>query len=592
MSAAVSMRGMTVASVVGGAEIISDIDLDLAGGEIFGLVGESGSGKSTLALAFLWHTHKGLTRTRGSVTLAGAALADLEPSALRRLRGRTMAYVPQDPSRALNPAIPIGAQMRHVIAQAYPNDAAIEARLKDLLIEVELPQGWEFLRRYPHQLSGGQQQRVVIAMAFACRPAFVALDEPTTGLDVTVQKRILATVKALCREFGTAALYVTHDLAVVAAIADRVGVLYSGRIVEVGPTQRVLADPLHPYTRKLLGAVPTAIPGQVLTGIRGRAPLPGLRPAGCAFHPRCDLADSRCATVLPVTSARESEHSVRCWHAGSAPPDLSAAQRWSHRLAASADRAGGLRVTDLTAYYGPVAATRGVSFDLSGGEILALVGESGSGKTTVSRCIVGAQAAYAGSVSVDGHELHKDARRRTPLQRRALQYVFQNPYGALNPRRTIGQTLEQWAKVLCIDSREERVQRIALALDRVGLEHHHLGRYPNELSGGQQQRVAIARALVSDPSFLICDEITSALDVSVQASVVNLLVDLCRDTGLGVLFITHNLPLVGSVADRVVVMRSGLVVECENTSQLFDRPKQDYTRRLLADSPSLATNPV
>jgi peptide/nickel transport system ATP-binding protein len=259
------------------------------------------------------------------------------------------------------------------------------------------------------------------------------------------------------------------------------------------------------------------------------------------------------------------------------------------RFRSVAAGSGTLRVTRVTAYYGPAVAARDVSFEVGGGEILALVGESGSGKTTLSRCIVGAHASYTGSVSIDGDELPRDARYRTASQRRILQYVFQNPYGALNPRRTIGQTLLQWANVLCIDSAAERRHCIARALDRVGLESHYCGRYPNELSGGQQQRVAIARALVSNPAFLICDEITSALDVSVQASIVNLLVELCRDTGLGVLFITHNLPLVGSLAQRVVVMRSGRVVECDGTAKLFENPREDYTRQLLSDSPSLTS---
>jgi peptide/nickel transport system ATP-binding protein len=229
-------------------------------------------------------------------------------------------------------------------------------------------------------------------------------------------------------------------------------------------------------------------------------------------------------------------------------------------------------------------AARDVSFEVRSGEVLALVGESGSGKTTISRCIVGAHPSYDGSVSIDGDELPRDARDRSSAQRRTLQYVFQNPYGALNPRRTIGQTLRQWARVLCNDSVAGRTRRVTHALDRVGLESHYLARYPDELSGGQQQRVAIARALVSEPTFLICDEITSALDVSVQASVINLIVDLCRQTGLGVLFITHNLPLVGSVAQRVAVMRAGRVVECEETARLFDLPKEHYTKLLLEDS--------
>jgi peptide/nickel transport system ATP-binding protein len=583
------MQGMTVASVATGAAIISDIDLDLSGAEIVGLVGESGSGKSTLGLAFLWHTQQGLMRRRGSVSLAGAALANLAPAALRRLRGRVMTYVPQDPARALNPAIRIGTQIRDVIALGQDAAAPADSRLRELLTEVDLPHEPTFLRRFPHELSGGQQQRVVIAMAFACRPAFVVLDEPTTGLDVTVQKRILATVKGLCRESGTAALYVSHDIAVVAAIADRVAVLYSGKIVESGPTDGVLRAPLHPYTRSLLGAVPTATPGQRLTGIPGRAPLPDQRPRGCAFHARCDMSEARCASAAPPCSTPGPDRSVWCWRDESgASPAVPRAVPPLRPRAATARRSSVLRVTKLTAYYGALAAVRDVSFDVGGGEIMALVGESGSGKTTVSRCLVGAHAAYVGSISIDGDDLPRDARRRTIQQRRALQYVFQNPYGALNPRRTIGQTFLQWARVLCDDSAAGLRQRITTALDRVELETRYLGRYPDELSGGQQQRVAIARALVSDPSFLICDEITSALDVSVQASVVNLLSTLCRDTGLGVLFITHNLPLVGSVAQRVAVMRAGRVVECDATVDLFSHPREDYTMQLLKDSPSLA----
>jgi len=589
MSVVACMQAMTVASVATGAEIISDISLTLSAGEVLGLVGESGSGKSTLGLAFLWHAPPGLQRTRGDVSLAGAPLAALDPAALRRLRGRSMTYVPQDPSRALNPAIRIGAQIRHVIALAHPTPDAAEGRLRALLDEVDLPSGAAFLRRYPHELSGGQQQRVVIAMAFACRPAFVVMDEPTTGLDVTVQKRILATVKSLCGESGTAALYVTHDIAVVAAVADRVGVLYSGRIVELGATASVLAHPRHPYTRRLLGAVPKATPGQRLDGIPGRAPPPDQRPGGCAFHPRCDVAETRCASLMPPITAFGRDRSVCCWRA-EAEPVRAARDRLAplHGPAPSARRSGMLRVAGLTAKYGVFVATREVSFEVGCGEILALVGESGSGKTTVSRCIVGAHTAYAGSISIDGAVLARAARRRPASQRRSLQYVFQNPSGALNPRRTIGETLLQWARTLRDDSAAQQGRHITAALERVGLEASTLARYPDELSGGQQQRVAIARALVGDPSFLVCDEITSALDVSVQAAVINLLSELCRDTGLGVLLITHNLPLVGSVAQRVAVMQAGRVVECAPTADLFHHPNEGYTMQLLKDSPSLS----
>lgn len=588
MSAMADMHGVTIASMASGAAIVSEVSLSVAGGEIVGLVGESGAGKSTLGLALLWHAQKGLIRTRGTVTIAGRPLADLEPTELRRLRGRVMTYVPQDPSRALNPAMRIGVQIGHLIALSGDTPEAADRRLHELLGEVDLPQDERFLRRFPHELSGGQQQRVAIAMAFACRPAFVVLDEPTTGLDVSVQKHVLATVRHLCKGFGTAALYVTHDVAVVADIADRIAVMYGGRIVELGATASVLRDPRHPYTRSLLGAVPTATPGQKLTGIRGRAPAPDQRPAGCAFHARCDQAESRCASSLPPLSELAPGRSVRCWRAEAAVSALPSEAATTERSTGGSPRSGMLRVSRLTANYGAFVAVRDVSFEVRGGEIVALVGESGSGKTTVSRCIVGAHTDCAGIISIDGEELPRAARQRSPALRRALQYVFQNPASALNPRRTIGQTLLQWARVLCDGSARELRELVTVALERVGLETHYMDCYPEELSGGQQQRIAIARALVSEPAFLICDEITSALDVSVQASVVNLLSQLCRDTGMGVLFITHNLPLVGSVAQHVGVMRAGTLVEFDSTARIFRSPKEAYTMQLLNDSPSLA----
>jgi peptide/nickel transport system ATP-binding protein len=588
-ASAVSAEGLTVRIRDGGTDIVQDIKIEIARGEILGLVGESGSGKSTLGLGLLWHANRGLMLSQGEVILGGVHLSGMDPKELRQLRGRRMSYVPQDPGRALNPAIRVGEQLREILALSgqFRTETATHARLVELMNDVGLPSAKEFLHRYPHQLSGGQQQRITIALAFACRPTLVVLDEPTTGLDVMVQKRVLATIRDLCTRYGVAALYVSHDLAVVANLSDRTAVIYAGRIVELGPTRTVLMRPAHPYTRRLLAAVPEAQRRHALVGIPGRAPLPGQIARGCRYHPRCDFAQAPCADQEPELAAINPDQSARCWFSQQVQSAPAIDLPLTVKRSAASERTKSLVIDRLTARYNGVPVVHDVSLAVAPGECLALVGQSGSGKTTVSRCVAGMHEDYAGRISFGDVDLAHRARSRTQTERRALQYIFQNPYSALNPRRTIEEILVQWAQVLIGGSPAEQRKTAARALDLVELGAEILGRYSDELSGGQQQRVAIARALVPNPAFLICDEVTSALDVSVQASVVTLLGQLARDQGLGMLFITHNLPLVSAIADRVAVMQAGRIVEIDSAETIFASPRDAYTRDLLASTPSL-----
>ncbi len=514
-------------------------------------------------------------------------MLQLSEAERRPLRGRVVSYVPQDPAAALNPALRIGTQLREVL-EAHDfgnNDGDRRDRVAEMMREVALPDDAGYLRRYPHELSGGQQQRVGLAMAFACRPRLIVLDEPTTGLDVTTQAHVLGTVRELAEAHQVAALYVSHDLAVVSTLAQRVAVLYAGRLVEVGDSAELFANAAHPYTRRLVGAIPRLAGSRELVGIPGRAPSPGSRPPGCAFAPRCRFAESACTAALPDLRALDAGHKVRCIRAETvlANPMPFAGEA---EAVVPPQGEGILQIEELSAGYRGLTVLHEINLTLAPTECLALVGESGSGKTTLARSIAGLHRERVGRVLLDGTELEELARHRPREARRRLQYIFQNPYGSLNPRRTIDQIVRQPLEVFGIGGKEAD-QRVDEMLERVSLSADYAGRYPDQLSGGERQRVAIARALVCQPDVLICDEVTSALDVSVQAAIVELLGALQRDLGLAMLFVTHNLPLVRSIAQRVAVMSAGRIVELGPVDQVLMDPSDDYTRRLLADTPSL-----
>jgi peptide/nickel transport system ATP-binding protein len=577
---ALEVRDLRVVVAGSAAVVVDEISFDLQPGEILGLVGESGSGKTTVGLALLGHCRRGLSIAGGSVLLAGEDLLRFDEQRLRRIRGRLVCYVPQDPATALNPALRIRTQLAECLEDAS------EARLVELLAEVKLPARAEFLEAYPHQLSGGQQQRVAVAMAFANRPRLIVMDEPTTGLDVTTQAHVLETVRQLCTRHGGATVYVSHDLAVVVSLASRVAVMYAGRIVEMGPTARVLGEPDHPYTRALIRAVPELEAGQRLHGIAGQAPEPGRRPKGCSFAPRCPLALAACGATAPAPVTIAPDHTVRCIRAAEREPAPSlAAEPADETKTAPAPL---LEIADLAAFHGPKQILHGVSLALARRRCLALVGESGSGKTTLARCIAGLHRQLDGAMRFEGTALATGARSRPPALRRRIQYVFQNPYASLNPRRSIGQSIAvALGEFERLSARELRA-RVAAALASVALPASAAERFPHQLSGGQRQRAAIARALILEPELLICDEVTSALDVSVQAVIVELLARLQRERGLAMLFVTHNLPLVLSVAQEVAVMQDGRIVERGAVEQVLHRPEAAETRRLLEDAPRFA----
>ncbi|MDQ3480217.1 MAG: ATP-binding cassette domain-containing protein, partial [Actinomycetota bacterium] len=443
--------------------------------------------------------------------------------------------------------------------------------------------------RKPSQLSGGQQQRVGLAMAFANRPRLIVLDEPTTGLDVTTQATVLSTVRELAAAHNVAALYVSHDLAVVAALARRVAVMYSGRVVELGLAEELFEFSAHPYTRRLVGAIPRLTGGRSLLGIPGHAPSPGRRPPGCAFAPRCTMHIPECDAEVPPLAPAGPEHSARCIRALEVVTQTQT--RAGDPVEGARAHAGSavLTLENVVARYGKVEVLHSINLQLEHHECLAVVGESGSGKTTTARSIAGLHRDWSGSIRLGDEELETAARSRSTESRRQIQYIFQNPYGSLNPRRTVGETVGQPLAVFGIARGRDAEQRVGEMLEQVSLSASYARRYPDQLSGGERQRVAIARALISSPSILVCDEVTSALDVSVQAAIVELLSQLQHDLGLSMVFVTHNLPLVRSIAQKVVVLSEGSIVEYGETAEVLANPQQPYTRQLISNTPSLET---
>jgi peptide/nickel transport system ATP-binding protein len=572
-----------------GLPVLDGVSITVQRGESLGLVGESGSGKTTLAHAILGFARPGLRLASGSVRVVGEELVGRRERELRALRGRRVSYVPQDPATALNPSIRIGRQIAE-ICRTHAPECDASALVPAALERVGLPSDPDFRGRFPHQLSGGQQQRVAIAMAFSCNPPLIVLDEPTTGLDVVTQARILEEVRRLQHELEVALVYVSHDLAAVASVTDRVAVMYAGGVVERAPTDVLTRRPRHPYTRGLVSSVPDHRTPRRLVGIPGVAAGVQDRAAGCSFAPRCELRIDACHATLPPMTTVTAGHDVRClrWERTTSP---SAEARI--RADVEVRAAPLLAVSDLVAEHrtrgGVVIAADRVCFGVSAGECLALVGESGSGKTTIARCIVGLHERTSGEVRFDGAALAATARRRMREQRRRIQVVFQNPYESLNPRQSVLDAVSWPARALRGCSRREAETEVATLLERVRLPASTATRYPGELSGGERQRVAIARALAAHPDLLVCDEVTSALDVSVQAAALDLVRELQVELELAVLFITHDLGVVASIADRVLVLERGTVVEQGDVGVVLGTPAQPYTQRLIAAAPSISS---
>lgn len=558
-----------------GVEIVNEVSFRVGPGDVFGLVGESGCGKTSVAMALLGHARPGTRIATGSVRVGETDVLSLSAGELRKVRGRLVSYVPQDPSASLSPRMKIGDQMVEAMTIHGIDKARTDDRVRSLFGRVELPGSDDFLGRYPFELSGGQQQRVLIAMALACTPSVVVLDEPTTGLDVTTQGRVLHLLSELARDEQVAFIYISHDLAVVRDIATSIGVMYSGRLVECGSADAVFMAPQHPYTVMLLDSVPRIAVRHRLTGIQGTAAAPGERPTGCHFRTRCPAATEECAVIEPPP-VPAGLSVVRCLHPGSIRPQVVLLGDPVESPAADAV----LTVGNLTASYGSGRrrheVVHGVDFEVARGECVALVGESGSGKSTIGRAIAGLHPWDDGQILLDGTPLPKTVRKRSLVELRTVQLIFQNPDRSLNPSYSVRKLIERPMNRFGIHGSRS----VEDLLDAVRLARRVLTKRPQELSGGEKQRVAIARALAAEPDILVCDEITSALDVSIQAAILDVLTGL-RDSGLSMLFITHNLGVVRSLADRTLVIEQGQIVERGGTAEVLGDPEHPYTRALM-----------
>jgi oligopeptide/dipeptide ABC transporter ATP-binding protein len=573
-----------------GSAIIEGVSFELRAGEILGLVGESGSGKTTTARSLFGHHDRGIVQRSGEITLAGERLATSQ--SFFRARGGKLSYVPQNPGSSLNPSLRILAAVEDMLRAHHAEGANRGAVAGEQLARVGLPADREFGRRFPHQLSGGQQQRVCIAIALSCDPAVVVLDEPTTGLDVVTQDRILRELTRLRDERGVAMLYITHDLAVVGQIANRIAVMYAGRIVEHGTAEQILSAPRHPYTRGLVASTPDHLRPRLLDVMAGVAAGVGDRPPGCPFAPRCVQRVARCETEVPGLEETAPGHEVRCFE-WSSTPALDWGQVGVPAVVDPVTRPAMLEVEGMSAEYrshrGSHVVVRDVTFSVEQGACVALVGESGSGKTTIARVIAGLHPPSAGRIQVGDRTLAGRAQQRTAEDRRRIAIVFQNPAEALNPRHTVISSVARPARILRDLGRADADAEARRLLEAVRLPARIAGRYPGELSGGERQRVAIARALAGRPDVLVCDEVTSALDVSVQAVVLELLRDLRRQLGISMVFITHDLGVVAAVAERVLILEAGSICEEGLTAEVLSAPQHDYTKRLLDAAPSLST---
>jgi len=576
-------------------QVLSGLSFRIGRGEAYGLVGESGCGKSTAALAAVRYLPRNGRVSAGRIRVDGRDLLAMGPGDLRTLRAKSVSMVYQDPGRALNPSIKVGHQLAEVFEFAGMARKESLDRSVAMLERVRIVDPGRVMERYPHQLSGGMQQRVSIAMALATNPALLILDEPTTGLDVTVEAEVLDLVEQLRGEFRTSILFISHNLAVVARLCERVGVLYAGKLVEEGPTASVFNDPRHPYSVGLLRCLPRRgrrkDHGRLDT-IPGFLPLPGSVAQGCIFADRCGLADDHCREREPALTGLGGRAS-RCHYPDRAPdlPRVMPADApMAAKLPANAKPILSIRNLSKTFVSGghAVAALRDVNLDLMPGETVGLVGESGSGKTTLARLLLGLTAPdKGGSIILDGDALPAALVGRSSKQVKQLQIVFQNPDSALNRSHTVRGLIGRAITKLAGIKGADMVSRLLELTRVVRLADRYLAAKPRQLSGGLKQRVAIARAFAGDPRVVVCDEPTSALDVSVQAAILNLLADLQAMQGVSYVFISHDLGVVRYLADRIAVLYLGRLMQVGTAEQVFAGPYHPYTEALLSAIPTL-----
>jgi len=570
-------------------------------GEMVAIVGESGSGKSVSALAVMQLLPAGSARiSKGSIRFDGRELLKLSDEEMRRIRGREIAMIFQEPMTSLNPVLRIGLQIMEPLAiHLGMDERTARARAVELLTLVGITDPESRLQQYPHQLSGGMRQRVMIAIGLSCNPKLLIADEPTTALDVTIQAQILELMKDLSRRLGIAIVIITHNLGIVARYADRVNVMYAARLVESGTAERVFARPLHPYARGLLSAVPRLDRGRSakLSTIDGAPPNLLSPPSGCRFRPRCRFAIERCLTE-PALALGEPDHHAACHRLveiEALDPPSSRAQSTS-KPAINGQTPGAILDVKGAKKYFPVRigfwrppkqvrAVDDVTINIRAGETLGLVGESGCGKSTLGRLVLRLDDPTGGEILFESTDLARLNRDAMIAVRKKMQVIFQDPYSSLNPRMTVGQIIAEPIRVHGILPKTQISDRVAELLQLVGLFPYMALRYPHELSGGQRQRVGIARALAVNPRVIVCDEAVSALDVSIQGQVINLLEDLQSKLGLTYLFIAHDLAVVRHISSKVAVMYLGRIVEYAPADALFANPKHPYTRALLAAAP-------
>jgi peptide/nickel transport system ATP-binding protein len=574
---------------------LDDVSFEIGRNESYGLVGESGSGKSTVALALTRYLPRNGRVSAGSIAISGRNPLAMDRSALRDLRARTVSMVYQEPGKALNPSLRVGRQLGEVFQISGSDKDEAAMRSEAMLRKVQISDPGRVMDAYPHQLSGGMAQRVVIAMALAASPSLLILDEPTTALDATVEAEVLDLVAGLRDELDTSVLFISHNLAVIAKMCDRVGVLYAGQLIEEGPANQVFEQPRHPYTVGLLRCIPRH--GQRkdhgrLDAIPGFLPQPGHKLAGCIFAPRCPIAVQQCRDAQPPAFDVGPGRTSRCYRHDetsgmprSTPADVPLPAPPSDAEAVVTMR--NLSKT-FTSRAGQVAALAAVDLDIGLGETLGLVGESGSGKTTLARLLLGLTAPDEGSaISLDGRPLGPDLAHRGREDLRALQIVFQNPDSALNRRHTVRSLISRPLAKLAGRSGKARRDRLASLVASVRMEERHLALRPSQLSGGLKQRVAIARAFGGGPRIVVCDEPTSALDVSVQAAILNLLADLQAKERVTYVFISHDLGVVRYLSDRIAVLYLGRIMEVGPAERVFSGPHHPYTEALLSAVPSL-----
>ena len=596
----------------GNVVAVDGISLQVAQGESVGIVGESGCGKTTVGMSIMRLLPSNGHISAGNVVLNGRDLAPLSEKEMRRVRGNEVAMIPQDPMTSLNPTMTIGRQIAEAVR--LHRDASKEQarnRALEVLQLVDMPRPAERLDQYPHELSGGLRQRVMIAMALACDPTLLIADEPTTALDVTIQAQILDLIDDLRERLRMSVILITHDMGVIAGRTDRVVVMYAGKVAEEAKTETLFTHMMHPYTDSLLASVPklTAHAGDRLVSIPGLPPDLSKTHTNCRFHPRCQYATDRCREEEPqleetgdpglnghVPHRYACFHPVNVEHRPVAVQARSSAEVEAYALRRSEELAGRpalLTVDHLVKEFpvmkggvfrrkvGTVKAVSDVSFAIREGEVFGLVGESGCGKTTVGRLVVALERANGGTIRFETQEIQGLRGQRLRRVRRDVQLMFQDPYASLDPRMRVGSIVREPLKVQRVGSRQEQMLRVAQLMEEVGLSRTSVDRYPHEFSGGQRQRIGLARALALDPKLIVADEPVSALDVSIQAQILNLMKDLQTRRNLTLILISHDLAVVRYMADTIGVMYLGKLVEIGHANDVYDHPAHHYTRGLL-----------